>query len=133
MLAFRLLIIDSSKNFSKAAQQFLLRKNVVNHIDITGEVQDAKSMARRLKPDLILIELELLKKVDPSFCHQLKLETPGAIIIGLTLFKCQLFCPGPFESYGIDSIISREHFADDIKQLMRDLTYENMTYTRRGD
>lgn len=122
-----LLIVDSSDDFSKAARRFLMQNDNIKQIEKSGEAQEALGMAAKLKPDLILIELKLLKKAGSSYCQQLKKEAPGAIIIGLTMFNSSLIYSDPLPGRDIDAIVSREHFADNIAQVIRSLLNENIT------
>lgn len=127
MPGLSILIVDASDDFSKAAQRFLMRNGNIKQIEITAEIQEAIDMAAKLKPSLILMDLELLKKAGPSFCQQLKKEAPGAIIIGLTMFNNSFIYSEPLENRAIDTLVSRECFANNIVQIIRSLLSENLT------
>ncbi len=126
MPALNILIVDSRISFSKAARQYLLRKKNIDQIEVSAEPLEALTLARKLKPDLILVELEQLKNVEPFFCQQLKAEAPGAIVVGLTLFNSSLFYSNPFKDQGLDSVVSREDFADSILQVIRSIYDEQL-------
>lgn len=127
MPGLSILIVDASDDFSKAAQRFLMRNDNFKQIERTAEITEAMDMAAKLKPSLILMDLELLKKAGPSYCQQLKKEAPGAIIIGLTMFNNSFIYSDPLENRAIDTLVSREYFANNIVPIIRSLLSENLT------
>lgn len=116
MPGFNMLIIDSNNDFSRATCQFMIKNTDIIEIETCNEANKATKIINRLKPDFILIELKLLDKSESFFNNQLRIHAPGVIIIGLTLFNTHHHncCPGFLRSKGVDAIVSRVHFANEI-------------------
>lgn len=100
----------------------MLKNSIIKNIETCNKTQEALEIAGRLKPDLILIELKLLHKVDTVFYQKLRAKVPGVIIIGLTLYTYRFNNYDPSENKEIDAIISRNNFADDIIQVVHSLS-----------
>jgi CheY-like chemotaxis protein len=120
MPALSILIIDSSKTFSKAAQFYLLRKTQVEAVEIALEANYALQIAGRLQPDIILIDIKILTEsyVGQQLCAQFKRQAPGAIIMILTLFGGNLQYPDFPEIDLISGFIAKEYFAETILPLV---------------
>lgn len=127
MPAFSLLLVDTNREFSKAARRYLARRKEIKAVEIAGSIQEALEMAEMLKPDLVLIELQIVESLDPTLCRSLKAAAPGTIIVGLTLFCSGLHHPGPW-SRGVDGIISKEHFAESLLQFVRSINTEELPF-----
>jgi len=128
MPALSLLIFDSSKTFSKAAQFYLLRKAQVKAVEIALEANYALQIAGLLKTDMVLVDIKILTEgyVGQSLCAQFKRQAPGAIILVLTLFGGSLQYPDFPEIDLISGFIAKEYFADTIFPLISACCREKM-------
>lgn len=134
MPAISFLIVDANTTFSKAAQFFLARRSAVKTVEIASNLRCALDAAGRLKPDIILIDANMVTENQPgrNFCEQLQGRAPGAVILILTLFGDSMKYSRFPEIERISGFVSKERFADTLIPLIRSCSRKGPKKLRRS-
>lgn len=83
----QILLVDDNPYFLDAAREFLLLQGGFSRISIATDEEEAVAQARQVKPDVILLDLNLTGRSGLALIPVFKQEIPTAAIIVMTLLE----------------------------------------------
>lgn len=89
MQSTRVLIVDDDARFRKRVREFLASEATVEIIGEACDGQEAIRKARKLRPDLVLVDIRMPGMNGLEVTRHLKAEMPAVTIIVLTIFDQQ--------------------------------------------
>ncbi len=89
MTEIKILLIDSSQNFSKAASSFLLNNKAVEVVEVAKDLEQALAIVEIFNPDYLIIEEALIIKeqVNSKLLSLLNEKLSGVKIITMVLYE----------------------------------------------
>jgi len=83
----RILLVDDSSYFLQAARDFLHYQELLAVVGIATDVEEAIDQAQKLKPDIILLDLNLARSSGLDLIPMFKRDVPETKIIVLTMME----------------------------------------------
>jgi DNA-binding NarL/FixJ family response regulator len=111
--AISVLLVDDSRDFLRIAARFL---EAHEHIAVVGAVDNAREALAelpRLRPDIIVIDLEMPEVSGLETIPQLRAELPQAGIVALTLLDEDAYRKAALDA-GADAFVSKDRAAADL-------------------
>jgi DNA-binding NarL/FixJ family response regulator len=112
----KVLLVDDSPYFLKAATRFLLGLDAVAAIATAGNGADAVQAVLRDRPDLVLIDINMPGMSGLAAVRRIKLLQPDLRIVVVSLNESEDF-QAAAEAAGADGYILKRHFATGVVAL----------------
>ena len=109
----RVLLIDDNPDFLKAAVDFLRRRQELVLVGATDGGEQALAQAPILKPQVILIDLELPGLADLKTIPRLRRILPGVGIVALTLLDSRAYRKAALDA-GAHAVVSKARLVSDL-------------------
>jgi two-component system, NarL family, response regulator len=117
-----LLLVDDNPTFLRVLARFLEDQGE-DDLHVLGSVvggRDALAQAERLKPDVILLDLEMPDVSGLDLLPQLRKTLPDAILVALTLMGADSFGQAALAA-GADAFVSKASLEHDLVPVIRRL------------
>jgi CheY-like chemotaxis protein len=85
-MAIRCLIVDDNQRFAQTARE-LLQEDGIDVLAVAGGGEDAVRLARELRPDLALVDIDLDGESGLDVARRLRADEPGALADAVILIS----------------------------------------------
>ncbi len=85
-MAIRCLIVDDNQRFAQTARE-LLQEDGIDVLAVAGGSEEAVRLARELRPDLALVDIDLGEESGLDVARRLRAEEPGALADAVILIS----------------------------------------------
>ncbi len=109
----RVLLVDDNQNFVRAAVEFLQRRQELLLVGTTDGSEQALVQASILKPQVILIDLEIPGLTASETIPRLREMLPGVSIVALTLLDRRAYGNAAL-SAGAHAVVSKARLVSDL-------------------
>ncbi len=116
----RVFIVDDNRDFLRAAVEFLRRRQELLLVGATDGGEQALSQVSILKPQVILIDLEMPGLTDSETIPSLREMLPGVGIVALTLLDYRS-CRRAAMDAGAHAVVSKASLVTDLIPAIRRL------------
>jgi len=120
MSKLRVLIVDDSAVFRKAAQDFIAGLHCVAHVECAGSGPEALTRAAELRFDVVLMNITMPGMNGLEAMSILRDRVPASRIYAVTLHDFDVYRTAAMKS-GADGLISKIDFATAIRKLLTEL------------
>jgi len=114
----RVLLVDDNATFLTSAAEFLERQTELVLIGAINTAEDALSRVELLKPDVILLDLEMPGVSGLEIIPQLRVRLPQAGIIALSLLS-GVSCREAALEAGANEFVSKTRLVTDLLPVIR--------------
>jgi len=113
MKTIRILLVDDNPMFLGIAKDFLQLQVELSVVGSARSGQEALAQARELKPDVILLDLNMPGQSGLETIPQLKRLLPAAKIIALTMMNREAYAPAALAA-GANGFVSKVNMGSDL-------------------
>ena len=85
-MAIRCLIVDDNRRFAQTARE-LLQEDGIDVLAVAGGGEEAVRLARELRPDLALVDIDLDGESGLDVARRLRADEPGALADAVILIS----------------------------------------------
>ncbi|MGO9891989.1 MAG: response regulator [Solirubrobacteraceae bacterium] len=85
-MAIRCLIVDDNQRFAQTARE-LLQEDGIDVLAVAGGSEEAVRLARELRPDLALVDIDLGEESGLDVARRLRADEPGALADAVILIS----------------------------------------------
>jgi len=120
-MAIRCLIVDDNRRFAQTARE-LLQEDGIDVLAVAGGGEEAVRLARELRPDLALVDIDLDGESGLDVARRLRADEPGALadaVILISTHAQEEFAELIAASPAVGFIAKAELGADAIDALLR--------------
>jgi two-component system nitrate/nitrite response regulator NarL len=120
-MAIRCLIVDDNRRFAQTARE-LLQEDGIDVLAVAGGGEEAVRLARELRPDLALVDIDLDGESGLDVARRLRADEPGALadaVILISTHAQEEFAELIAASPAVGFIAKAELGADTIDALLR--------------
>ena len=120
-MAIRCLIVDDNQRFAQTARE-LLQEDGIDVLAVAGGGEEAVRLARKLRPDLALVDIDLDGESGLDVARRLRADEPGALadaVILISTHAQEEFAELIAASPAVGFIAKAELGADAIDALLR--------------
>jgi two-component system nitrate/nitrite response regulator NarL len=120
-MAIRCLIVDDNQRFAQTARE-LLQEDGIDVLAVAGGGEEAVRLARELRPDLALVDIDLDGESGLDVARRLRADEPGALadaVILISTHAQEEFAELIAASPAVGFIAKAELGADAIDALLR--------------
>ena len=120
-MAIRCLIVDDNQRFAQTARE-LLQEDGIDVLAVAGGGEEAVRLARELRPDLALVDIDLDGESGLDVARRLRADEPGALadaVILISTHAQEEFAELIAASPAVGFIAKSELGADAIDALLR--------------
>jgi CheY-like chemotaxis protein len=120
-MAIRCLIVDDNRRFAQTARE-LLQEDGIDVLAVAGGGEEAVRLARKLRPDLALVDIDLDGESGLDVARRLRADEPGALadaVILISTHAQEEFAELIAASPAVGFIAKAELGADTIDALLR--------------
>ncbi len=120
-MAIRCLIVDDNQRFAQTARE-LLQEDGIDVLAVAGGGEEAVRLARELRPELALVDIDLVGESGLAVARRLREDEPGALadaVILISTHAQEEFAELIAASPAVGFITKAELGADAIDALLR--------------
>lgn len=128
--SIRLLLVDIHSRSRKSTRLLLDALPGLTVVGETGDFQEALDMARRLRPDVVLVSMRVEGATGPETVRQILQVHPLARVVMLTLFDEPEYVKSALASGAHAYVLKHEPAAEILKAI--DVVMEGGTYLSPG-
>jgi two-component system response regulator DesR len=122
----RVLLVDDSQTFLRAAQQYLRTEPELELVSVLSDPEQALEQLDHIQPDLVLTDLNMLKMTGLELISALRTRSSKVAIIALTLWNTASYRQAAFLA-GADGFVSKESMVRDLMPTVRRIIYPRIT------
>ncbi len=119
----RILLVDDSLSFLKVAAEFLAMDPQIEIVGSALSGRDALDQVTQLKPDLVLMDLEMPEMNGLEATAQIKVQ-PGAPCVVILTFHDNPEYRAAAKTVGADGFVCKSQFAEELLPLIHTLFTE---------
>lgn len=118
MARIRLILVDDSPEFVRAAAKFLQGQDALELVGVGTCAEDAFALSARLSPEVVLLDLAMPGTTGLEAIPGIKAAQPGVKVIALTLFDSSGYRHAAIAA-GADAFVSKRSMAGELVGVIR--------------
>ena len=115
---FSVLVVDGREGFTQTVESFLQRQHALEILSMLGPGEDPLDHAERLRPSVVLVDMETPGLDSLALIRQLRLALPDLGIVALSLSEDSAHCQAASQA-GADALVFKAHLVQDLMPAIR--------------